>query len=499
MFQVPDGGAFLAILLVSFVARFSALTQGFAVDDYVFLQLSGAWRDIWSVFEPSGRVGAAALLYVLSAIGGIQPRALAPAMIVAVAGFAYLSYLIARRWFRLRGRMALIVVGSLIAVYPYSAEVFSFRITALLYVVAFFLTVVALSLFSPARAGLIPSSLLYCLALSINQSVVSLSIAMLLALAAFAASLRISGRGGAIRREKFLFRRTAFGAATMVLGISLYAALLKVSSLAGAGDLGSRASFLPFSELPNRLGQIRDLAWGVFARPDAIIPLWPKILGGAVFFVALAFLSASLPPRRGAGTRVRHFVLVGIALVLLLLGIAGVNTLLREWWMVPRVLVQTVFVWIWPLVVLFTSKRNGMIRFATWTGCILAFSFVLSTGRILEDQKRLNSRDTQLGNRIVARLEACPTFAQMKRVVVVNFRGYLNDNISYVGDLNISVLSSWYAHASFLREVSGWNTLIYMGAEDRKKAADYCRAHAPWPSPESVTVTDDLGIVCLTR
>jgi hypothetical protein len=66
------------------------------------------------------------------------------------------------------------------------------------------------------------------------------------------------------------------------------------------------------------------------------------------------------------------------------------------------------------------------------------------------------------------------------------------------GDMNISAFYPGYSRVPLLSEVSGYRLVGAVGS----KAAlgeEYCKAKQPWPHAESITVDDDVAIVCLKK
>lgn len=130
---------------------------------------------------------------------------------------------------------------------------------------------------------------------------------------------------------------------------------------------------------------------------------------------------------------------------------------------------------------------------------MLLLSFAGTNNLVLSEQFRINSRDLATASRMIARLEAEPGFPDAKKLAVVGrWREYpLHFLTTGKGDLNISGFGQWWSRANLIREVSGYR-LAEPGPEDVVRAETYCHGAQPWPDPSSITVLDDIAVICLT-
>jgi hypothetical protein len=130
---------------------------------------------------------------------------------------------------------------------------------------------------------------------------------------------------------------------------------------------------------------------------------------------------------------------------------------------------------------------------------ILMLGYVAADASILFGQRRVNLWDHQLANRIVARLEAQPGFASIRRLAVVGrlpahpFPLQTTDH-----DMNSSAFGAPWSKVGVIEQATG---LVFDQASeaDIQIAKTYCAAHDPWPGPDAVTATSELGIVCLSK
>jgi hypothetical protein len=130
---------------------------------------------------------------------------------------------------------------------------------------------------------------------------------------------------------------------------------------------------------------------------------------------------------------------------------------------------------------------------------IVLLSFVGASERVFVDQWQLNLRDIQLANRIVARLERHPGFAEVRRVVVIPGRAWYPTGPAPTqwGDMNVSAFTAFWSQVEVLRETSGYNIHRSTIPAELAVADAHCASVAPWPERQAVKVTGELAVVCL--
>jgi hypothetical protein len=472
--------AFGAIFAAAVVARFAAFWPAYSNDDFAFLHTPVTWDAFWTILGPNGRPGAALLLYLLAKLGGAQPHAFIPLAAAATALMAYCGYLVAHRLLEMEDERAIALVGTLFAIYPYFAEIFTFRITAGLYALGLSMALAAVVCAAPSRRRVAASAALLAAAMTINQSVVSVVFSLLL----LAAACQFG-------RHTRAWKRLFAGFAAIALALAFYAGVAKLIALGAQVSLSTRTEMLGVSEIPLRLRQIWALAVRVYAGPEPVIPAAAKAIP-LVLWALLAAVSIRRSVRDAAG--------LGAVAAAMSISVAGIVTVTREWHTPPRVLAQSVCLLLVPFCVLLTAPGVWLRRMATICAFVLAFSYALSSSRVLQDQSRLNEKDRALATRIIARIEALPEFGGARRMAIVNSRwNYPDDNIVLWGDMNTSALYSPFASALFVRELAGWTISPAYGPADADTAQRYCREHESWPAPESVTIIGDLAVVCATH
>ncbi len=263
-------------------------------------------------------------------------------------------------------------------------------------------------------------------------------------------------------------------------------------------ELTGRAKLVQFNEISERVSQFRELLLKVYWRAEPVAAQWPKLLIACM--MAVSFVVILVEGVRAPGSLRRRVILLG-ALVALLPLTAGVILLFRDWWPVPRVLVQVSL--IVGLVVLlgWSLLRERFPRipsaFLTVPVLVLTVSFIFKNNQIFADQQRLNSWDAMKVNRIVNRLEQNSAFNQVTNIFISGGKWAYPAHLSTIqGDLNISALYPGYTKLPLFIEVSGYNFKPAAG-EQKTQGEQVCKQVAPWPSAESVTVIGSLAVVCL--
>jgi hypothetical protein len=128
---------------------------------------------------------------------------------------------------------------------------------------------------------------------------------------------------------------------------------------------------------------------------------------------------------------------------------------------------------------------------------VILFSFIGLNDVIFTDQLRMNMRDIEKANRIVARIEALPGFEQIQDVVISGgFWAYSSPVRTTLGDMNISALYVPWSKVPLLNEATGYRFLI-APPDVTKKANTYCQGSSKWPAPQSVIKMGSFAVVCL--
>jgi hypothetical protein len=503
---------FLQILLISVLAKGACFLPGYSIDDYYLVQLN----------EPSnamlnqGRFGEAFVVQLFDALG-LEP-AYARVFFVALglATWALLAVLVVRWWNIGRYRWLAVTAGSLIALHPFTTEIFTFRIALGSCNLALALSTLLLLPRRWTVGRIVLGSALFALALSIYQVVLHFTVmVVLMGGAIWLARALVAGQAlGWSRRWSALFtwrrllrHRQAALSFCVAAGTALYLAGTLAMKVVFHVHLLKRTQLIQVEGLRQRMADVLDLLEKRLLLPDPLIPqLTQRLLLAILVFAILGLLL-----RRGVWTRPRAAAAAWGSIVLIGLGLLwsiGLLLVLREFWPVARVMSHVGIFWAGVLAVAWILsgrlRHAGLALIAT----LVVLSFIGADNHILEDQLRINRRDILTANRIVARLEALPGFHEVEALAIDGGSWRFPVGIpTQDHDMNISAFGSKWSKVQVLREVSGYgwtwgrenelNPNPSPSPELEKAAADYCGRAEPWPAPTSVVQQGRLAIVCL--
>ena len=258
----------------------------------------------------------------------------------------------------------------------------------------------------------------------------------------------------------------------------------------------SRASFAQIESLPQKLqlvvNHLKRTAFGL----EPSMPRSTKLLQSSLWLVAAAGLSLETLRQRS-----RRF-LIGITLLLLLLSAATVASAFLPTILMdhtsenPRNLLATVVFagGIVALVSLIKSRRFKILALAL--AGLLVLSYAMITNSLSVDLARLTSRDLLQASRMVERLDLLRGAKPLKTVVFV---GSYAPNVDLRGrEYYQSGFEVSWAQLPLLQEASGQPFRPPSDA-DRSRALALAVNRPAWPSPGSVAVDGDVGLVVLSQ
>jgi hypothetical protein len=226
------------------------------------------------------------------------------------------------------------------------------------------------------------------------------------------------------------------------------------------------------------------------------MPRSTKLLQSSLWLVAAAGLSLETLRQRS-----RRF-LIGITLLLLLLSAATVASAFLPTILMdhtsenPRNLLATVVFagGIVALVSLIKSRRFKILALAL--AGLLVLSYAMITNSLSVDLARLTSRDLLQASRMVERLDLLRGAKPLKTVVFV---GSYAPNVDLRGrEYYQSGFEVSWAQLPLLQEASGQPFRPPSDA-DRSRALALAVNRPAWPSPGSVAVDGDVGLVVLSQ
>ncbi|MFY9822090.1 MAG: glucosyltransferase domain-containing protein [Thermoanaerobaculia bacterium] len=509
LFSLRELRLFACFMAVTAVAKGLALLPKYSIDDYYLLQIQPRVR----IMIQQGRFGQALLVGLLRALRLDPGYCYVFFVVVAIATWALLALAVVRWWGLKRRGWLPIAAGCLIAVHPFTTEIFTFR-------TALGTSTLALTLFSllllPRRwppRQIVAGTALFALTLSIYQVVLHFALMILLLGGAcgIARYLAIGAKLGWSRRWAGLctwdrirrHRQTAL-ATCIALGTGVYfLASRAVLAFSGFPAI-ARTQFLPVAGVGKRLAEVETLLQARLLLPDPLLSPLAQQLSLLLLVMAVGGLLA----RKAAWGPRRSALLTWAAVGLIAAGLiwsVGLILVLEEFWPVARVMSHIGVFWAGVLAVAWLVSGRWRRAVLAGAATLVILSFIGSDNRILDDQQRLNQRDAMTANRIVARLESLPRFREIETVAVKGGSWRFPQRIATADhDMNISAFGAEWSKVQLLNEISGYRwkwgpdeLLAMPGKAETRLAEEYCRDVEPWPGPQSVAIQDRLAIVCL--
>jgi hypothetical protein len=497
---------FSLTLFVTALAKGAAFLPGYSIDDYNRIVQVQSLALLLQEKGERGRFGSAILNWCLKLLQ-LDPaysRVFFVGCLILVS--ALFAALVVRFWNLDKNGWLAPAMACMVANHPYTAEIFTFRAAT---GIALFPLFILSLLLIPRRWSprlMAAGSVLFAAALSIYQLVLhpSLMIVSVGAAIWLTRYLLLGSTHGWPQRGVSLLsirrvvrhRNTAL-LGCIVFGTVLYTAL-STSLVTGLRvSLSSRTNILPFSLLDERAHVVlAELKSRILGPGPLVAPLAKGML-----LLVLASALAGLLWRTRSWFRPRPPLLALSTIALLLASLAwslGTLLLLEEFWPTPRVLAHVGIFWAGVLAIAHQCFGRRARAALAALAALIVLSFIGSNNLILDEQLRLNHRDAQKANRIVARLEAMPGFSEVRSVVVDGSDWTYPLRFGTLDhDLNVSAFGAPWAKVDILAEISGYDLQLAQEEAQIAAAAAYCRGLEPWPGPQSVAIQGPLAIVCL--
>jgi hypothetical protein len=484
---------FCVALAAGALAKGGAFLPIYSIDDFQFLLN----EPLFDRMVSDGRPGQAAIMSLFSALGFKSLDAPLLSTTLGLVAFALLGTGLVRHWgIPTRGWLPL-AVACLIAVHPYSTEIFTFRMALGTYSIAIVLLALLLLHRRWSRRGILGGALSFALALSIYQSVIHF--AVMAALMATAIRLGRLRRGAGGRSFPRLGHRHYGFIASVVLGTGIYLVAAVGAAAVSGRPTSPRTQLLSPVNVGPRLEAAAEVLRYRLWQADPLVAVAVKRLLLALLAAALVSIAVRSRPW---GDRRRLAAAVAVV-ILLACGVAwtlGLSWVLAEFWPVPRTLSHIALLWSAALAIAMVGAPPAARRLLAGVAGLALLAFVGTDNRILSEQQRINRRDAATAIRIVARFETLPNLDKVARLAFVgSLSGYSHAMGTHDMDLNLSAFAAAWSPVPLVLETSGYSWIPIKGPKGRAPAVEYCRGVAPWPGPQSVAVQGDLAIVCLSR
>jgi hypothetical protein len=503
LFRVtPEHAIFLVCVILALVARFSALSLGYSIDDYgLFNATDTSAADALNVAQ--GRFGAVALSWLFTFLGIQPPREFVLGAVLSIVALSWLAVAAVKKAGLLREKYTGAIAALIVVLHPYQVEYFTFRYSVLYLSANFALAALAFTIIGPS----IKRCLLGTLVLLYGASFSPLIVILFVGATLFAAMCRFAGssetsiteRARIAVRDSLLVPNIASAAIATALFLILFLGYVHFHH---AARQDSRTDLLTLSQIPQRIAQVRGSLGQVLLGNEPIFSRGPKlVILGMLLLSGLIALGSLL--FRGRLSAIIPIILSTTVLPLGLLVVAyGAVLPSRVWWPVPRTLIGTV--WFWAFLAVcsvrwlhsYAGRRAAIATSALFGLVVLAMISI--NDQVLTDQLRVNARDQHRMNRIIARLEGSPEFAQVSKLVIIGGSwAYQNAIPTAQGDMNISAIYPQWSKVALASEVSGYRFQPIYGPSDTTASQKACEHSEKWPAMDSTHIVGSIAIVCM--
>lgn len=481
---------------VSLIAKGGVLYHGFSVDDFaVSLDQVAA---TYPTFLSQGRFLDAAIIGAMDAMGvsvgdvyiafGLLALFLHSALIVSILRFVGVDE-----------DPGAGVVAALMAIHPYGAEIFTFRMALPIFSAALLFSIVILEAIVrypsqlPARIW----AFLAALAMLFTYQVLANYFAVAILFVWIHGEISAKDRRSTYRERGILL------AAVTIIAMAVFISVMRILSLLGVVSAEPRTRLITLDMVPQRLVEVVESLKRIYWEAEPIMPALLKILiwvliGLCVIRVIRCHLGSSQNEKR-----IQSSVRLILAMVLLVPLSLGLIVFFQAWWPVPRV-VSHVGVIIGLVFLLGDacggSSWNPLLRRVQELGRgVILIAFVLMCNQIFADQSKLNDWDMMTATRLVGRLEDASGFKNIRYAHISGgWWGYPAGLRTVTGNMNTSALGTAWSKVALLVVASGYR---FQPADGKQQLVGerYCDTAPTWPEIGSTTVDGDLAIICLQK
>ncbi|PTY06624.1 hypothetical protein DB347_11330 [Opitutaceae bacterium EW11] len=488
--EVTPNVAFGLCCLASLIVRSACLSGAhYSPDDWRHAQ-EGAWSfdSLAYLCFSQGRPLQPFLVSCLDLLGfdrvgtGAISSTILGCTLVAV-GTAYV-----RAWGLRVGSLGGMLCVLLFVAHPYQTEIFTFTAVGWLVVCGYGLALVGILIGRRGGRSIWTGALLFALALADYQIV--LNVAVVGWLCTVAARLSHYERGS--RARDMAVRLPWPELYTIVLGTFAYALLTFLISKLLNYRIEGRGQLLRVSDIGNRFGEVLHTLKVMYRLADdhkALVSPAASVL----FIASVLCLACTVCFRKG----MRRTAVIYLVLALGVVMSVGIVAVGQVYWPVPRVLVAVALVWSATFAIWWTVGSCFSRLACVSIAAVVCFSFCGVDAKILNDQIRLNRWDSQLANRILAKMEQDPGFAQIKRVSIVGGRWWYDSRIgTVVGDMNVSARYPAWSRLAFLNEATG-SSFQPATPEEQQRAEQWAAGRSGWPTEGCILIQGEVATIAL--
>jgi hypothetical protein len=397
------------------------------------------------------------------------------------------------------------LVGAIMIAHPYLAEALTFREGLPGYCVALIFSIMALEMAAkrPATWRTRVFSLLATVAMLLTYQVFLNYFAVAI-IFAFIFGQVLHNKNGQSLATNNVYRERAI-TLTVVSSISAIAfvSIIWLTKALGLTTLAGRVNLVAFDKIPERIEQISSSLMRIYWSAEPVFPGWLKTLVALMLVLSVVIIFRYLLTEKSKENYIRNGFFTFLALLLLIPVSLGVIVPLVDWWPVPRVVAHVAIIIGLIFLVADSCMQDSGSSFLKSTIFLLRIvvlvGFVFISNQILADQQRINQWDKMMANRIISRLEMHPDFSNVKFVHINGGSWDFPAKLRTIqGDMNVSAFYPAWSKVPLLSEVSGYKFEKATGSKAAVGEA-YCATRQPWPHAESITVDDDMAIICLKK
>ena len=500
------GQPYFRLLMIIFItalfAKGAVLFRGYAIDDYVFTSNNNS-TDL-SIYFSQGRYILAAIVWIIESIGtnitdlyfslGLATLFFQAAFIVSILRFVGVA-----------DTPASGLVGAIMIAHPYLTEILTFRMALPGYSAALIFSIIALEMVTMNLASwsvrTIALFATFAMLLTYQVFINYFAVAIIFAFIYGQVLHKNNGQSLAVDNVYYVRATTLTIISTISVIAFIFVTWISKALCLTGGTSG--ASFITFDKIPERLEQISSSLLRIYWSAEPIFSGWLKILVALMLVISAIIIFWYLLTGKGKESSIRNVSFTFFAVLLLVPVSLGVIIPFGDWWPVPRVIAHVaLIIGLFFLMADSCMKEPSNLFLKSLIfifRIIILVGFVFLSNQILADQQRVNQWDKMMANRLISRLEMNPDFKNVQFVYINGGSwGFPAKLRTIQGDMNTSAFFPAYSKVLLLAESSGYR---FKAASGRKATVGktYCEGKQPWPNTESITVVEDLAIICLKK
>lgn len=486
-----DTALVVMLVFVALLSKAGLFMGGLAADDYAFLSQTLPLDSV-KFFMGQVRPVQALIMWFLdinNIIVPLQYFIFGPAAIISQVLCVY-SML---RFLNFEKHPLSWLIGALIIAHPFNAEIYTFKMSLPTYSFSLFLSAFVFELLrirSNIKSWHFVGAL-FSLTLVLLSYQIMLNIIGTLIFISFLASF-VSAKD-----ERRVLLERAKGLFCVTLGsVFLFGLFLIFIKVFDIYEVSSRSNLMNLDNALERAKQILHLYEFIFVSTVPIMSGWQnKLILLLLSLCSLSFVK-KFYEKHYSSYLLKFFIIVMISLSFLGL-VVGMMLPFETWWPAPRTLMHV------PIILTLFSFVGGMQLKNKWLtrgifsgSVVLLISFILVSGQIFVDQKKVNFWDYNLAIQLTNEIKR----KSIKNEVEYIYLSFKNTKIPFLRtryrDLNISAFEVSWSKVEILNYVSGERyKLATKGME--QKGESYCLNGYFWPSEKAIFIEDNLAILCL--